>query len=1070
MPMAEVYELFRPKDKATKANRHSLILRPENWVIKPKSTKLASYEGGIVLSLSAENDQMSLDNSKQKISIDTKKETLIEISQWIPKMALRYPDFPTLKKDALLQLAHEYLTKEEVEEFRPIQELLSPFAPSLLKSLLQKIIRTQCEKVVAPDNREFSSRPFLLVCFIILMLHTGSYNLNKQRFVTGLESALKRLAVIICEDSFLEDISPVPLLLACAYIRQQNRTWSPSIAHVKRFFKAALEALDSDTVFVYKTDENNYPRPEHYDNPDFFAQSSFILDKLGAMTGDQHLFQYIAFKEVVTETSTQAKGIKMPLIHCIDQHSFTGLAHFMSYDENMPTDTVAPFRALFSRVWDTVGSMNGRKHFDRIIQMEDDPFVRQVRLAQMCIYTQKFCQEENPIEIEENEEDSAEFKYTIDASWLSGLVGPINVKIGPPKDRTDVIVIIRSDDITDMKTIRNPKNARSSSASDNTVDLTQEEKEEAVECAKRILRLGFEIKHVPQVLSRFKGAIVHLFDNVETAIDTKYMVRFADDNPLVDWNEAVQLKASFPLFDYPGDCANDSFITWVEQALSHKSNTVARHAYDHFDRVLDRYPIVAIKRLYAYLANYRPTVNLFSISRDGSSTKADVSIHDIAVNHMLCAICALFPACLELDKSSFRVKCGPILWTIRDIIKKRIDDSIVDLVIDENEEYWAPIHGDPTKKLFDHQKECVEEMLARNKKGKKGCGINLSVGLGKTSVVVHYMKALIEQRRLPRYVVYTAPSGALGNARSEFERLGVPYQDLTTKPKKHQNYKDEELAPFKINIVAHDAMRRKKIYTQMKEHAGELLFINDEFHLTTAGNTIRSSIALEIARLSALFVCMTGTITRTDDPNELIGWFELLVDFYVHVHNILCAFAALISRKASTGITLNRIDTLCSFTPEEDVSYNAIVPIHLGGTSTELNFRGALKICYEAVNRELVKKAIEFVKKDEIILILAQNKEHQALLQDLISEGSGINKEDIFLIGTNNTITLKPETKTTIRVVITTLSHVTGFTLTKIHTVLSSIYASNEASRTQFEGRCNRYFFPLFYQKFLLIN
>lgn len=1062
IPLTEVYKLFEPKDKVTRANRYSLVLRPQNWCVKPACVKITSYLGGNVLCLGPESDEMLVDTSKSLVTLNPAKETLLRIDDFLThKCAIVYPTYPALKKDALFQLVEELLdNKAETDQVEEIRELLSPFTPSLLKSLLQKIIRTQCDAIIAPDGQEYAVRPVLLTCLVTLMLHAGSFNPNKQRFVSGLESALKRLAIIICEDSSIQDTNTIALLLACAFIRQQDRRWVPSLAHVKRFFKAALEAHNSDTVYEYKTDKQLFVR---HDEPNRkwteFELCSVILEKLGGMSGDINFLSYLAYNPdgVVRHVHKRVTGIKIPLIHCIDQHSYTNLAHFMSYVDGMPTNTVAPFKELFSRIWESVGSVNGRKDPQRALTMEDDPFVKEVRAAQARIYIQKFCQDENPMVVEEDVDgvETLDFSHTLAPSWLSGLVGPIKVRIGKPKDITDVIVVLRTDDITEMVTIRNPKNARSSNANTVAVDLTPEEKEDAIERAKNLLRKGYPLTHVPPLLPHFKGAKIYLADDRE---GTKYFIAFADaPNKLVDWDDAIKQERTFPTFEYMGDCQTDAYTAWIDGALTDKSGKVARNADEQFGHVLKRYSLVVLKRLYNYLANCHPTIRLYDISRDGSATKNDVSVTDIGVNHILCAICTLYPACLELGKSTFRVKYGPLLWSIRTRIKAHIDATTPLVVI--GAKYWDPVPGDAKSKLYSHQESSVSEMLAN---GNRAHELYLEVGMGKTAIFMTYMQRLIEKRKMPTYCIYTGPSSALGNARSEFDRFGIPYCDVVTKKKKHANYTDADLVPFKINIIEHDQMRRPGVYVQLKQHAGDMLFIIDEFHRTTCDSTIRSSIALEIARLSAFFIAMTGTIVRNDNPADLISWLELIVEFFVDQHNYLSAFAALISRKASTGVIVNRLDIACEFTPIEQCAYDAIVPPQLGGTAKELNFRAALKICYEAVNRSLVTKAVEYVcKKSEIILVLAQNKAHQERLRDLIIEESRtqskpITEDEIFLISNGNTITLKPETKTNIRVVITTLMHVCGFTLTKIHTVLLSIYPSNESTRNQFDGRVDR--------------
>lgn len=1068
-PMAEVYEMMRPKDKVTKANRHNLVLRPENWQIKPIAKKATYCKDHIVLEL---NDKdIVIDSSRKRRDIDPDKQALIEVVGYGLKLtSILYETKPRLfqREKLIAIITTEYLGKEEASECTQIARILESFTPSLLKSLLQKLVRTRCDVVLVPgETTEYSARPFLLIAFILLMVHAGSFNVNKQRFVTGLESALKRLAVIICEDSSIEEMNRVTLLLVCAMIRQQDRDWWPTLDHARLFFDVALEARDSTRMMVYETDKFmyfDYSEP----TPTAFQLNASLISAIGSMSGDVNFFSYLAaqpqqeYKDYSEAVRDESQPIKMPLIHCIDQHSFTGIAHFMpyDYDNEWETDTVAPFKGLFGEIWSRVGSVNGRRDWQRIRAMENEPFVTNVRFAQLCVYQQKCLPETEEVAIEDGE-SFFDFMYAIDESWLTGLVGPLTVKIGNPA--TSVVVVIRTDDIFEMTTIRNPKTARSNSAKETTsLDLSAEEKEAAVEAARNLLRKGVPLKHVPVALNFLIGAEVRLVDNVANDMDKKYLVRLNGTTKYVDWSDLVQIKDRIPEFDYEGDGHTDDYTLWLSLALGQKSNGVARGAADLLSRIIERYPLDVTKRLYTYLANYRSSIKLYDISRDGSATKLDVTLLDIGVNHILCAICALYPAALSLDANTFTIKNGPLLWSIRDsIIKPLIDAARArDAISVVDGPYWAEVPGDPNNELFQHQKDALIEMMKKHEQNKRGHELFIDVGLGKTAIMMSFIQYLIRERKMPRYCVYSAPPSALANARSEFDRFGIPHVDVTknvSKNTKSVKYVDSLFEPFKINIVAHDQMRRKSTYAELKRHAPDMFFVVDEFHLATTGDTIRSSIALEIARLSADFMAMTGTIVRNDNPADLIQWLEQIVDFYVNSHNYLCAFGALISKKANTGVIVNTTDVMCEFAEEEAAEYAKLVPPRMGGTANELNFRKAQMMCYRATDREMVRLICHYAK-DEVIFVLAMTKAHQETLRDAIvvaSKGS-IREDEIFLIAKDHTIILKPETKTQYKVIITTPQHVTGYTLTKCRISIASVYPSNESTRNQYEGRMNR--------------
>ena len=712
----------------------------------------------------------------------------------------------------------------------------------------------------------------------------------------------------------------------------------------------------------------------------------------------------------------------------------------------MKEEAIAPFRQLFGRIWSDVSSVNGRRDRSRMLLMDQEPFVKQVRFAQASIFSQKFTQN-TPIVVEEDGVSVHQFEYRIDASWLAGLIGVLEVKLprGPA-----AIVVLRTDDIHEMVVIKNPKSNRSPKDKVE-VDLTVEQKEEAIELAKKQLRAGYPLKHVPSSLSHlFRGAKVWLVDDDDE--EPRYEIEYASKER-VDWEEeATCIKDKFVTYELEED-------NWVLAALKARGSVcISVDAEEQFKEVLAAYPLVVLKRLYTYLSHYRPTIALYDIARDGSAPKLDVSLTDSAVHEILCAVCALYPCSLELGPTDFVVKNGPMMWSLKDLIKSHMDTQsrLEEMDIEEGDEYWPPIPGDPKTPLFSHQEETVHDMLAKVANGKRGHELVLDVGLGKTMFVMSFIQSLVESKKMPTYCVYSAPPSAIANALSEFERFGIPYHVVLP-----SNGKKGGVACFekyKVNVVEHDQMRRADIYEWLKTHATDMLFVVDEFHLASTSTTIRSSIALEISRLSRDFVGMTGTIVRNAKCGDLIMWLEMIVDFFIDIHNYLVAFGALLSKKYNTGVVINHLSVMAPFKDDEEECYYAKVTPKLGGTANQFNFQAATAVCYEACDREIIKQVLYYVhEQEEIVFVLAKSKEHQQKLKEMLTHGEKrVRRKEVFLIDKQNSITLKPETKTRIKVVITTLLHITGYTLTKIKTCITGVYPSNESTRHQFVGRLDR--------------
>lgn len=241
---------------------------------------------------------------------------------------------------------------------------------------------------------------------------------------------------------------------------------------------------------------------------------------------------------------------------------------------------------------------------------------------------------------------------------------------------------------------------------------------------------------------------------------------------------------------------------------------------------------------------------------------------------------------------------------------------------------------------------------------------------------------------------------------------------------------------------------------QLKDIANECIFIVDEFHKTLA-KTKRTSIALEIARLSHDFIGMSGTIIKDTDTDELIEWLEQIVEFEVTKNNYWVAVGALVSRKVQTHVVVDR--QLIDYPMDEDhrKRYYSLVPEKMGGTANSIRFNDALNLSYEVVTKKMIDMTKQYVDLGEGVFVVAKNIAHQKEIRDGLIR-KGLSADSISLFGKDNQVTLTPEYDGPIKVVITTISYNAGYTLTKFRIVIQSEYPSNQATREQLEGRVNR--------------
>lgn len=288
----------------------------------------------------------------------------------------------------------------------------------------------------------------------------------------------------------------------------------------------------------------------------------------------------------------------------------------------------------------------------------------------------------------------------------------------------------------------------------------------------------------------------------------------------------------------------------------------------------------------------------------------------------------------------------------------------------------------------------------------------------------------------------------------------VPLKNLDNSYKS-KSYVKKDCTPdlFKINLIEHDHLRLCE--NEMAGYMKDSIFIIDEVHKALS-DTKRTSVALQFSHLSKEFIALTGTPIIDSDTYKLVWWLEQIVPFEVNRNNFWVAANDMISKKFVTGVKVIHENIYVGMSDEEDTEYKKYVPPAIGGKNQNPkpnDFQTAMNICYKIVNKGI----INIVKKylDRGVFVVAKDSKHQEELLDLIMQNIKIRREDIFLITSKDTLFLTDasvENKKTkdYKIVITTVRKSAGYTLTRLTTMVTSVYPSNNADREQLEGRINR--------------
>ncbi len=1005
-PITEVMAMFpRKPGSRTRPSRVTLIFRPSMWSLMIPERLVNQYTG-VYLNLNSAQVgsgaiQVPQGGKIYSFELESKVKTILPKLGIVVTSVRKEP----LSEESLFKLASKYIP---INVMNQVKEIINWFSPSMHKSLIQKLIRTRC------DNVEYGGKLYpapvvLLTSFSLLLLNPGVFVPNIRRFVTGIESAAKRLAVSIHEDSYLEpQFSPIlTQLYAAAMIGQDDRNWLPTNDMINGWFAVGISAQRSNKAYQYDFRSFDGKIKQFNNN----SLSYIILSEIRSFQSDIDMVGSIAQNQGNPKPTTDGKLTTMPLIHCLDHHSLTEIAHYMPY-------TGEPYSELFSKIWNYVVGVNPRySRFETYYPtMEQQPFVQQVRSAQRDVWISKMYKAQTRPTIPDLLVD---FSYKLDISWLAGLVGPIEIKMAG----LTAIVVMRVDNIYEFTAIKRPQ--RDTKANP---ELTEKEQIQAIAQTKKVLSGGVRLVGVPSTLPLLGGAIVKL-------VGDEYIITLKNQNNY-RWETLTTLTYKLPL--------HTTINPTITNSLLHTGDGIDQISGGSVDHIFKTYNIDSIRRLSTYLTGYKSCIELAKISRDGSGTYYKVVPEDTAVHHILCYLCIMYPAAIVKTKNGFRVKNGPLLWTVRDSINSQLGGML------NFERKWA-IPKPETRKRWEHQIDSVRQMVDRNKAGKKGHLIWIKVGLGKTLITIDYLDYLINAGKMPPYCVYALPASAINNIIKEFELRGIPTKLIDARQASPKDSK--VLSPYKINLIKHDHMRLGNMEQQLKSVARQMVYIVDEFHKTLA-KTQRTSIALELSRLSYDFVGMSGTIIKDTNYDELIQWLEQIVEFEVTEKNYWVAIGALVSRKVYTKVVVDRQVTEVPLGQYSE-QYYKMVPEKLGGTARQIDFRGAVEVCYKAVTESIVNNVFQYVKLNEGVFVVAKDIKHQGEIRDkLVSLGLG--SDSIHLFGKDNQITLTPEYNGPVKVVITTKRHSEGYTLTKFRIMITSVYFSNQATREQLEGRINR--------------
>ena len=613
----EVQNMIPRKKEGT--NRHTLVLIRSFWKIDTTYSIVNSFSKNTIDVFNGVVKENCPSTKDEIFVFDNLTEKLEQIkNKWV-----RPAGGKSVQKVGLL-VSKNRMLRENVDkvsdmvtnkERKKISHYLKNFTGASYKSLIQKIIRFRPNKVELSPKYVEDAKKVLFVSMENLAKHPGAFVPDIQRYVTGIESLSKRLAVITYEDSSLPEDQAgesVLSLTSGSLVAQRVKSWYPSSKLLSKWFSIGLKIWDSLRAvnINFKEESGKKPYVISYKNSSI-KNSSALLDELRSFQSDLEILRNCARKFPKLDY-TEAKSTPdiMPLTHCVDQHWAPQLVLFFDpeFVKKVCTNykTSAPFSKLFSLLWKQCSSINPRKNHLDYSKFEEMPNIKTIRRAQKLYLVSK---QKKQIEREDTRE-KFKFKYTLNNAWVAGLVGPIEVKIG----RKQILVTLSGENSLKFVAIRKP----SRNMDINNSKLSAKEEENAIEIAKDRLRKGLSLNKASAPAPIMEGAIIYYNDK---SGDPYYTIKYKKATKKLKWENVKNLRFDIPVLLHIRED--------IETILTHKSDGIEENPYVKLDLLIKETNVEVVRRVLNYINTYGKTIEINRISRDGGGVYSSVSLLDV---------------------------------------------------------------------------------------------------------------------------------------------------------------------------------------------------------------------------------------------------------------------------------------------------------------------------------------------------------------------------------------------------------------------------------------------------------
>ena len=947
-----------------------------------------------------------------------------------------------MKKDVCFKYDETKDTHYQRQCEPKLERFLSSIGSSGMVSLLQKIIRRKVKLLKHPDFEKVFYKPEQVIHSIIDKMldpnQTGIFIPYPGAYISAQQHLLKRLMVISAEDVEYNH-QHANIFGAGSLLTQKLPYWKPSLKLRNIWKQTAIQMWKSTKASVYRNDIENKPVSLNEK-----TASCLILYELGGMMGDKNMFSYLIqhpTKTVCMQDNKSSTESFTTLDIYMDQHVEARVVWML---KSKNTTRPEQYIQLLSNFFKKYTGQNPRRGHS--MNIPSDLF--KVQRETSLLYRKKI-NVTHPSKLDNiDEKYKRTISFQIPDGFLASEVGQIKMNIG----RKKVLVTVSPIDLSTFIVIPNPSR-----------NLKYEEVKDDIK--KKALKI----------------------------METKCV-------------SGIQKKGNTFKFDLKTREWSVNGIPW-ERFRNKSQKIIDFSAVNQIPKVTKE----IFLQTCVILNGYNKTIHLPRMNREGQHTKEVLTGWEGHMYRFMIELSNIYPDALW-PSGLFTFHTNHIHHRL-ELRKKLI------ALCSQSEEYKRefPCPSD-VRKLLDAQRKAKEKMLMSHEK-KMGSFLWMLVGSGKTLTVLHYLNETLMSNQINR-IVWSAPSSAMWSLSQEIKKFGWKSVVMVPTHQKAMEYKkigfevttDRNIQKGIITIVEHDNIR-----DLAADFMGQIMhcsFVYDEVHKAMSASTKRTVFALKLARLARQLVCLTGTPIVKSSAYPLARWLNLCVEFDVTFNNFWVAANSMAIMIKNTHVKTYHDEKKINFTVDERIRVNQYLPQAMGGTvndRSEIDFRKAYtetrhiidkhminfsyKLVYgprkelplNRINRINYKNdheyAVEVTKQTkpsldvllhlpQRVLLVGENKQHcQILIEKLLEKK--VSPLDIISIGGNTAPHQKVKHYKTIylsseqaknnedgahlpKICVASLQYPEGYTLTWMTTMVTGVYPSNQAKRTQMEGRINR--------------